>query len=100
VAWGINAVDRTVADPEVLRDMVRTAMSVWDMTGPVQFNSPRMNERLRYDDAHGSTGKKVAVRRGVPHWTEGRYITFLLRKIVKRMHHPVCGLVRVSGQIW
>jgi TetR/AcrR family transcriptional repressor of nem operon len=33
VAWGINAVNRTVADPEVLRDMVRTAMSVWDEAG-------------------------------------------------------------------
>jgi TetR/AcrR family transcriptional repressor of nem operon len=30
VAWGINAVNRTVADPEMLRDMVRVAMSVWD----------------------------------------------------------------------
>jgi len=30
VAWGINAVSRTVADPEMLRDMVRVAMSVWD----------------------------------------------------------------------
>jgi hypothetical protein len=30
VAWGINAVNRTVADPEMLRDMVRVAMTVWD----------------------------------------------------------------------
>ncbi len=53
-------------------------MSVWDMTGPVQFNSPRMNERLRYDDARGSTGKKVAVRRGVPHSSKSRRITLRL----------------------
>src|SRR5713226_8403723 len=63
VAWGINAVNRAVADPEVLRDMVRSAMSVWDSVGPVQFNSPRMNQRRRSDDAHGSMRKKVAVRR-------------------------------------
>jgi TetR/AcrR family transcriptional regulator, transcriptional repressor for nem operon len=36
VAWGINAVNRTVADPEVLRDMVRSAMSVWDAAGAIQ----------------------------------------------------------------
>jgi TetR/AcrR family transcriptional repressor of nem operon len=67
VAWGINAVNRTVADPEVLRDMVRSAMSVWDTAGVVQFDGPRMNERHRSDDAHGSTRKKAAARRGVPH---------------------------------
>ena len=67
VAWGINAVNKTVADPEVLRDMVRTAMSIWDTVGVVQFNGPRMNERRRSDDARDSTRKKGAVRRGVPH---------------------------------
>ena len=67
VAWGINAVNKTVADPEVLRDMVRTAMSIWDAMGVVQFNGPRMNERRRSDDARDSTRKKGAVRRGVPH---------------------------------
>jgi len=65
VAWGINTVNRTVADPEVLRDMVRVAMSVWDTRG--SFNGPKMNERRRSDDAQRSTRKKTAVRRGVPH---------------------------------
>jgi hypothetical protein len=67
VAWGINAVNGTVADPEVLRDMVRAAMSVWDTVGAVQFSGERMNERHRSDDAHGSTKKKATARRGVPH---------------------------------
>ena len=67
VAWGINAVNRTVADPEVLRDMVRAAMSVWDTVGAVQLNGERMNERHRSDDARGSTKKKTTARRGVPH---------------------------------
>src|ERR1700687_5842050 len=62
VAWGINAVNRTVADPEVLRGMVRTALSIWDTVGVVQFNGPRMNERRRSDDARHSTRKKGAVR--------------------------------------
>jgi TetR/AcrR family transcriptional repressor of nem operon len=67
VAWGINAVNKAVADPEVLKDMVRSAMSVWDTAGTVQFDGPRMNERRRSDDARGSTRKKAAVRGGVPH---------------------------------
>ena len=67
VAWGINAVNRTVADPEVLRDMVRSAMSVWDTAAAVQIDGPRMTERRRRGDAHGSARKKVVVRRSVPH---------------------------------
>jgi TetR/AcrR family transcriptional repressor of nem operon len=63
VAWGINAVNKAVADPEVLRDMVRAAMSVWDTTGAVQSNGPKMNEGRR----RASTRKKAAVRRGAPH---------------------------------
>ncbi len=30
VAWGINAVNKSVADPGVFRDMVRVAMTAWD----------------------------------------------------------------------
>ena len=66
-AWGINAVNRTVADLEVLSDMVRSAMSVWDTAAAVQIDGPRMTERRRRGDAHGSARKKVAVRRSVPH---------------------------------
>jgi TetR/AcrR family transcriptional repressor of nem operon len=66
VAWGINAVNRTVADSEVLRDMVRVAMSVWDSAGAVQFNGSKTNQPRHSDDAHRSTSKKAA-RGGVPH---------------------------------
>jgi TetR/AcrR family transcriptional repressor of nem operon len=67
VAWGINAVNRTEADPEVLRDMVRAAMSVWDTAGAAEFNARKMNERRRSDDGRGSTRKKTTARRRVPH---------------------------------
>jgi TetR/AcrR family transcriptional regulator, transcriptional repressor for nem operon len=45
VAWGINAVNRTVADPEVLRDMVRVAMSVWDEAGGTRRRQSRARQR-------------------------------------------------------
>jgi TetR/AcrR family transcriptional repressor of nem operon len=66
VAWGINAVSRTVADPKVPRDMVRAAMSVWDAAGAVQFNGLRMNERRRGKEAQRITRKEAAVGRDVP----------------------------------
>src|SRR5713226_10191483 len=34
VAQGLNVVNKAVADPEMLRDIVRTAMSVWDQGRP------------------------------------------------------------------
>jgi TetR/AcrR family transcriptional regulator, transcriptional repressor for nem operon len=67
VAWGINAVNKSVADPGVFRDIVRVAMSVWDTAAAVQIDGPQMTERRRRGDAHGSARKKVAVRRSVPH---------------------------------
>ena len=74
VAWGINAVNKSVADPGVFRDMVRVAMSVWDTAAAVQIDGPRMTERRRRGDAHGSARKKVAVRRSVPHNSKQRRI--------------------------
>ena len=65
VSWGINAVNRTVADPEVLRDMVRSAMTVWEARGGVQSDGAK-NRRRRSDLARGSTRKKAASRIGVP----------------------------------
>src|SRR6266436_9361905 len=65
VAWGINAVNKSVADPGVFRDMVRVAMTVWDTAAAVQIDGPRMTERR--GDAHGSARKRVAVRRSVRH---------------------------------
>jgi hypothetical protein len=67
VAWGINAVNKSVADPGVFRDMVRVAMTAWNTPAAVQTNGPKMNERRRNDEVRGSTRKKATVRRGVPH---------------------------------
>jgi TetR/AcrR family transcriptional repressor of nem operon len=67
VAWGINAVNKSVADPGVLRDMVRVAMTAWNTPAAAQSNGPKMNMRRRGDDAQGLTRKNAAVRRGVPH---------------------------------
>jgi hypothetical protein len=33
VAQGLNVVNKAVADPEMLRDIARTAMKVWDEAG-------------------------------------------------------------------
>ena len=47
VAWGINAVNRTVADPEMLRDMVRVAMTVWDGSNPSHLRDSTIKPRHR-----------------------------------------------------
>ena len=47
VAWGINAVNRTIADPGVLRDMVRVAMSVWDGSNASHPRDSKMKPRRR-----------------------------------------------------
>jgi TetR/AcrR family transcriptional regulator, transcriptional repressor for nem operon len=67
VAWGINAVNRTVADPEALRDMVRVAMTVWETAGTVQGKGPRVSERHPRTDAQRLPRKSAAVRGRVPH---------------------------------
>jgi hypothetical protein len=55
VAWGINAVNRAVAGSEMLRNMVRVAMTMGEMAGTVRFNhhpgiinnAQRFNEKER-----------------------------------------------------
>ena len=47
VAWGMNAVNRTVADPEMLRDMVRVAMSVWNGSDASPPRDSKMKPRRR-----------------------------------------------------
>jgi TetR/AcrR family transcriptional regulator, transcriptional repressor for nem operon len=42
VAWGINAVNRSVADPGVLRDMVRVAMTAWNTPAAAQRKGSRL----------------------------------------------------------
>jgi hypothetical protein len=67
VAWGINAVNRTVADREMLRNMVRVAMTIGEMAGTVRFNhhpriinnAQRFNEKeSRCPDAFCAASKK------------------------------------------
>ena len=38
VAWGINAVNKSVADPGVFRDIVRVAMTVWNTPATARPN--------------------------------------------------------------
>src|ERR1700758_1797904 len=47
VAWGINAVNKSVADPGVFRDIVRVAMSVWDGPNATHSRDPKMKPRRR-----------------------------------------------------
>jgi TetR/AcrR family transcriptional regulator, transcriptional repressor for nem operon len=63
VAWGINAVNKSVADPGVFRDMVRVAMSVWDTAATVQIDGPRMTERRRRTKPQSRRRLQRALRR-------------------------------------
>jgi TetR/AcrR family transcriptional repressor of nem operon len=47
VAWGINAVNKSVADPGVFRDIVRIAMSVWDGSNASHSRDSKMKPRRR-----------------------------------------------------
>ena len=49
VAQGLNVVNKAVADPEMLRDMVRVAMSVWltDTESPARPIQPRRGAAAR-----------------------------------------------------
>jgi len=44
VAQGLNVVNKAVADPEVLKDMVTVAMSVWDETGGTRQRQSRAHQ--------------------------------------------------------
>src|SRR5579864_9101117 len=67
VAWGINAVNKSVADPGVFRDMVRVAMTAWDTPGAAQRKGSRFTVRGRPNAGHRfSRGKARAGGRG-PH---------------------------------
>jgi TetR/AcrR family transcriptional repressor of nem operon len=67
VAWGINAVNRTVTDPEVLRDMVRVAMSAWDRPAAARPNNgSAVRKRPRSDAPQHHRSKKVSPSGSVP----------------------------------
>ena len=74
VAWGINAVNKSVADPGVFRDMVRVAMSVWETPGAARPNGSAARKRPRSDAPQHHRSKKAAVRRRVPHNSKWRRI--------------------------
>jgi len=59
VAWGINAVNRSVADPEVFRDMVRVAMTAWEMPAAAQRKGSKLPAHGRPNDSHRFDRTKV-----------------------------------------
>jgi TetR/AcrR family transcriptional regulator, transcriptional repressor for nem operon len=59
VAWGINAVNKSVADPGVLRDMVRVAMTAWDTPGGANCEDSRITMRDRPNDSHRFRKRKA-----------------------------------------
>jgi TetR/AcrR family transcriptional regulator, transcriptional repressor for nem operon len=67
VAWGINAVNKSVADPGVFRDMVRVAMTAWETPGAARPNGSAVRKRPRSDAPQHRRSKKVSASRSVPH---------------------------------
>jgi TetR/AcrR family transcriptional repressor of nem operon len=59
VAWGINAVNKSVADPGVFRDIVRVAMTAWDTPAAVQRKGSRLTAHGRPNDSHRFDRRKV-----------------------------------------
>ncbi len=59
VAWGINAVNKSVADPGVFRDMVRVAMTAWNTPAAAQRKGSRLTAHGRPNDSHRFDRKKV-----------------------------------------
>jgi TetR/AcrR family transcriptional regulator, transcriptional repressor for nem operon len=59
VAWGINAVNKSVADPGVLRDMVRVAMTAWNTPAAAQRKGSRLTAHGRPNDSHRFDRRKV-----------------------------------------
>jgi TetR/AcrR family transcriptional repressor of nem operon len=67
VAWGINAVNKSVADPGVFRDMVRVAMTAWDAPGAAQCKGSRFTVRSRPNDSHRFSRRKAPAGVRGPH---------------------------------
>ena len=61
VAWGINAVNKSVADPGVFRDMVRVAMTAWETPGAAQRKGSRLTAHGRSNDSHRFDRREVPV---------------------------------------
>ena len=67
VAWGINAVNRSIADPGVLRDMVKVAMTAWNTPDATPRKGSRLTAHGRASDSHGFSSTKTAAGRRGPH---------------------------------
>jgi TetR/AcrR family transcriptional repressor of nem operon len=48
VAQGLNVVNKTVADPDVLKDMARVAMSVWNEPSALRQRRSRVDRRSQH----------------------------------------------------
>ncbi len=59
VAWGINAVNKSVADPGVFRDIVRVAMTAWNTPAAAQRKGSRLTAHGRPNDSHRFDRRKV-----------------------------------------
>jgi len=62
VAWGINAVNKTVADLGVLKDMVRVAMTAWHTSDAANRKGSRIAVRGRPNDTHRFSRRKAPAR--------------------------------------
>src|SRR5260370_37464111 len=59
VAWGINAGNKSDADPGGLRDMVRVAMTAWNTTSAAQRTGARLTAQGRPFDSPRFITKNV-----------------------------------------
>ena len=67
VAWGINAVNKSVADPGVFRDMVRVAMTAWETPPAAQRKCSRFSVRGQSNAGHRFNRRKAPTGLGGPH---------------------------------
>jgi hypothetical protein len=66
VAWGINAVNKSVADPGVFRHMVRVAMTAWDRPAAARLDGSAVRKRPSSGAPQRHRRKKVSASRSVP----------------------------------
>src|ERR1700726_3852467 len=67
VAWGINAVNKSVADPGVFRDMVRVAMTAWNTPDAEQSKGSRFTVDSRPKAGHRFSRRKAPTGGRAPH---------------------------------
>jgi TetR/AcrR family transcriptional repressor of nem operon len=67
VAWGINAVNKSVADPGVFRDMAKVAMTAWDTPDAAPGKGPRFTVDPRPKDGHRLSRRKAPAGGRGPH---------------------------------